>query len=93
MRLGVTSSGRAPSTGVAGALPLLHAFSYEVSETGEEGQMYKRLLRFGVLFRAALPSFLLKVRLEYSYKYCDCGNYNRRRKLHVINDFASSSFH
>lgn len=36
MRLGVTSSGRAPSTGVAGALPLLHAFSYEVSETGQK---------------------------------------------------------
>lgn len=29
---GVTSSGLAPRTGVAGALPLLHAFSYDVSE-------------------------------------------------------------
>lgn len=32
IRFGVTSRGRAPSTGVAGALPLRHAFSYEVSE-------------------------------------------------------------
>lgn len=30
--LGVASKGRAPKTGVAGALPLLHAFSYDVSE-------------------------------------------------------------
>lgn len=30
---GVTSRGRAPSTGVAGALPLRQAFSYDVSET------------------------------------------------------------
>lgn len=32
IRLGVTSRGLAPKTGVAGALPLLQAFSYEVSE-------------------------------------------------------------
>jgi hypothetical protein len=29
---GVSSRARVPRTGVAGALPLLHAFSYDVSE-------------------------------------------------------------
>jgi hypothetical protein len=32
---GVSSRARVPRTGVAGALPLLHAFSYDVSGKGE----------------------------------------------------------
>jgi hypothetical protein len=32
---GVSSRARVPRTGVAGALPLLHAFSYDVSGRGE----------------------------------------------------------
>jgi hypothetical protein len=32
---GVSSRARVPRTGVAGALPLLHAFSYDVSENNK----------------------------------------------------------
>jgi hypothetical protein len=36
---GVSSRARVPRTGVAGALPLLHAFSYDVSGRGEKGRL------------------------------------------------------